>query len=236
MHGPIAALEPTLASKRRFKSMTTEFQMGYPSAAGLILQTSLKKQDAARLESLLGWLAPHTVLEVGSYCGVSTRWLLSCLPDARVECVDPWLSDGVVDTESIFDVMVSPFRERVTKTRAYFGSRNNQAFSVTTSHLSDESTRPGANAVDVPVFVPTRTYDVAFVDGDHRTSSSINAFMLLKECTQAIIYHDANLPTHTAAFEVIIREWAGEWTVTRFGEGEDGLALVSQATRRRSGT
>jgi methyltransferase family protein len=228
----MSTVQPTesssFQSKRKFKQLVAELHTHCPRHADLILQTSIKKQDAARLGALLTELNPSSLLEIGSYCGVSTRWLLSSVSSVSVECVDPWLSNGDVNTEAVFDTMVAPYSARVKKTRAYFGSRNNQAFSVTTSNHETGSTGPGQFRGDFPLFRPTRNYDVVFVDGDHRTSSSIAAFMLAKEHTSRIIYHDANLPTHGLAFEIIAREWSGEWRVQRFADGEDGLALVSK--------
>lgn len=227
--GPAQA-PSSIESRRRFKTITAELAARFPREADLILQTSIKRRDAARLEALLHRIEPRTILEIGSYCGVSTRWLLSSLPEATVECVDPWLSEGVVDVKAVFDAMVAPYRDRVLETRAYFACRNNQAYSVSTSDRDRASTRPGAYKESVPVFRPRGRYDLVFVDADHRTSSSITAFMTAKEHSRFIIYHDANLASHAAAFDIIAREWAGEWIILRFPDGEDGLALLVQSS------
>lgn len=221
----------SLASRRRFRAVTDELQRRFPDDADLILQASLKKRDAAHLEAMLCWITPRTVLEIGSYCGISTRWLLSALPDQTsrsVECVDPWLPGGTFEAEAIFDAMVSPYHGRVIKTKAYFGSRNNEAFSVPTGRLTGHRVCPGSYDDRIPIFRPTRPYDLVFVDGDHRATSSISAFMLMKEHTSFIVYHDARLASHVAAFDLILKEWAGDWTVIRYDEGEDGLALVAR--------
>lgn len=217
-------------AKRRFKAVTAALGQAYPREADLILHTSLRRQDAATLERLLAEIAPQAILEIGSYCGVSTRWMLECVPDASVTCIDPWLPGGRVETEQVFDAMTAPYAARVSKIRGYFGSRNDETFTVK-NQTSGQRTGCGREAAAVHVL--DQRFDVVFVDADHRTTSSINAFMLAKELGDVLIYHDAKLDTHRAAFELIEREWPDEWSVQLFCDGEDGLAVLTRTAGRR---
>ncbi|WP_394392567.1 class I SAM-dependent methyltransferase [Shewanella woodyi] len=213
-------------SKRRFNDIAKDLHASFPKQADLILHTSLKKADACQIEALIADIQPKSILEIGSFCGISTRWLSSCSPTMNITCVDPWISDGTIDSEAIFDHINAIPNTRIKKIKAYFGSRNNQSFSVPTK--SGEDTKAFAYEHQLPLYFPKQYFDLVFIDGDHRTSSSINAFMLTKEVSENIIYHDANLRTHQNAMEIIEQEWSGEWAINRFPNGEDGLAHLTK--------
>jgi len=222
------AQNTSISSKRRFSLVTNELKKGFSTIADLVLHTSIKKNDAARLDIILSQLAPKSILEIGSFCGVSTRWIHYCAPKADITCIDPWLSEGSVNAEEVFDQMTAPCIKHVTKVKAYFASRNNQAYSVPNGNRDSSSIEPGNYNKRLPIHIPKQYFDVIFVDGDHRTSSSINAFMHGKEISNNLIFHDANLDSHQTALAIIAKEWSGEWDVQHFSDGEDGLALVSR--------
>lgn len=65
---------------------------------------------------------PIRALEIGSFEGLSSCFLLRQLPEARLTCVDTWAGsdehaglDLIASTEAAFDRHVAPWRDRVTK-------------------------------------------------------------------------------------------------------------------------
>ena len=90
------------------------------------------------------------VLEVGSFEGLSSCYILQAFPNARLTCVDTWAgsdehggADRMGKAEANFDANTRPFAGRITKwketSRSFFG-------------------RTSAAA----------TYDLVYVDGSHR--------------------------------------------------------------------
>ena len=90
------------------------------------------------------------VLEVGSFEGLSSCYILQAFPHARLTCVDTWAgsdehggADRMGKAEANFDANTRPFAGRITKwketSRSFFG-------------------RTSAAA----------TYDLVYVDGSHR--------------------------------------------------------------------
>src|SRR6266511_1844767 len=73
-----------LEARRSFADMTRRVRELVPEAADQLLGYSVKKHDAIALRALAVALRPKRILEVGSYCGVSTRWWLESAPDAVV--------------------------------------------------------------------------------------------------------------------------------------------------------
>ena len=91
-----------------------------------------------------------SILEIGSFEGLSTCFLLEHLPAAHVTCVDTWAGSdehrdiGFADVEKRFDENVRPWKQRVTK----FKGTSLDYFS---QHL------------------PAAAFDLVYVDGSHRS-------------------------------------------------------------------
>lgn len=95
------------------------------------------------------------VLEIGSWEGMSSCFLLRALPKARLTCVDTWMGgdehqgrQGLNEIEANFEANIAPFRDRVTKIR--------------NSSLGFFATTPAE-----------ARYDLIYVDGSHRADDVI---------------------------------------------------------------
>ena len=63
-------------------------------------------------EDLFNKFTPKTALEIGSYEGRSTEWLLDNIPGLQLTCVDTWDNTGIASgldseaAERVFDARV----------------------------------------------------------------------------------------------------------------------------------
>lgn len=89
------------------------------------------------------------ILEIGSYEGISTCFILQYLPQARVVCVDTWAdpegySRGSAQRlEAVFDRNTAPWRGRLEK-------------------------RKGTSAQYFRSELPLEQFDLIYIDGSHR--------------------------------------------------------------------
>ncbi len=95
------------------------------------------------------------VLEIGSWEGMSSCFLLRTFPEARLTCVDTWMGGdehqgrlGLNEIEANFEANIATFRERVTKIR--------------NSSLGFFAATP-----------PEARFDLIYVDGSHRADDVI---------------------------------------------------------------
>ena len=92
---------------------------------------------------------PVRILEIGSFEGLSTCFILQHLPQARLVCVDAWsdpdgYSKGSAQRlEAVFDRNVTPWRGRLEKRK-----------SSSAEYFKSE--------------LPLEQYDLIYVDGSHR--------------------------------------------------------------------
>ncbi len=102
-------------------------------------------------------------LEVGSYEGMSARWLASHFPLAQITCIDTFAGsdehDEANDLEARFDFNLWLYRDRLTK-------------------LVGRSS-------DILPALPKDYYDIIYVDGDHHAQQVLEdaelSFLLLRE-------------------------------------------------------
>lgn len=108
---------------------------------------------------------PIEALEIGSWEGMSSFFILSALPKARLTCVDTWKGadehqgqNGLDRIEAIFDENLGRFGDRLTK----FKGRSFDFFQVPNKHK----------------------FDLIYIDGSHRCDDvmldSIMGFQRLK--------------------------------------------------------
>jgi 3-dehydroquinate synthetase/predicted O-methyltransferase YrrM len=214
-----------LNAKRDFKKLIRELENKYPDYAGQIAGYSIKQKDAIIIRSIIEEFKPRSILEIGSYCGVSTNWILSTLPDARIECIDPWLATGNFDPMEVFKAMTSFAKTRVILRRAFFGTNCDTVY--TDSSKIDKAIL----SIEVLKRLYLSEYDLIFIDGDHRMTSSIMFFMLAKGHSNGIVYHDAELPQHQSAFNTILDEWGDTWQLHTFSPYDDGVAMFSRTKK-----
>jgi len=102
---------------------------------------------------------PNNVLEIGSFEGRTTSWILDKFPDARVTCVDTW--EG---SEEHNDAMKTGLFER---------------FSNNISRFSDRvSVKRGPSGVVLRSFPCTETFDLVYVDGSHYSRDALEDAIL----------------------------------------------------------
>lgn len=109
---------------------------------------------------------PINILEIGSFEGQSTLFLLKKLNNSKISCVDPWVNYDqnaqykFEDVENQFDKNVSRYKDRVIKFKKF----SDQFFDQ--KKLNNEM------------------YDIIYVDGDHHFKSVYkdlnNCFEVLK--------------------------------------------------------
>ena len=151
--------------KLQYRNICTELSQKYPEKADIIKQYSIKEKDLIIVLSILNKIKPQKGLEIGSFCGVSANGFLTMFSNLKLDCVDPWETFEIENTELIFNNLVDCYSDRIQKERAFFGSRNN--------HFNSQID------LNLQIFYPKNKYDFVFLDGDHRTSSLILAFMIL---------------------------------------------------------
>jgi predicted O-methyltransferase YrrM len=162
---------------------------------------SIKLLDALALRDLLIEAKPKAVLEIGSFLGFSTKWILAATEgsQAKVTSLDP----GII--HRIFDNVADHVREycatyadRLSQKRAFlsFANYNLILAEVLREHNWQGDPVEILNALkSIPVITePFAKFDFVFVDGDHTYKATIlNVLHAAEMATDGatIVIHDA---------------------------------------------
>lgn len=161
---------------------------------------SIKLYDALALRTYIFRARPKKILEIGSYLGFSTRWLLEACAgwDGNVTSLDPRIRHRIFDDlESHVAEFCRPHESRFQMINAFFSSRNvdDYLFDYLNSEpkISAEVARMKIASIPVIEELPEK-YDLIFIDGDHRYHSTADnlllALTMLNEGGSCIL-HDA---------------------------------------------
>ena len=162
---------------------------------------SLKFTDAYILMKVLHKYKPKTILEVGSFLGFSTRWLLEVSKSwkPKVTAVDPNIRHRIYDNPRRF----------VEKLNCEFYPNNLEIVTGFFGHYNDnvyhdyENYEPRQNREYVNQLIKDREkidkrwerkFDFIFIDGDHLYKSVMENFEIASELLNArgcIAFHDA---------------------------------------------
>lgn len=183
---------------------------------------SIKPTDAMIVASLVKKHRPRTILEIGSFLGVSTRLLLDASApwQARVTAVDPNIRHRVFEEPRLV----------VEKMTARYGSDQLEIVSA----FFGKQTRAASREVPVIGEDWGRSFDFVFIDGDHTYEAVSNNFRLALRFLApggVIVFHDAlSWPDVTRFLEEIREEFRGKACVSLLGESHRKLlSLVGQS-------
>lgn len=185
-------------------NLIADQEMSYPMEDRLTHATdgSLKFIDAYLLKNLLYKYKPSTILEIGSFLGFSTRWLLevSSSWNAKVTAVDPNIRHRIFDNPRWF---VERFNSKFYPNRleiisGFFGEYSNEYAYYDYEHYEPKQDR---NFVDRLLNTReiidknwSKKFDFIFIDGDHSYEAAMKnfaiAFNLLND-GGCIAFHDA---------------------------------------------
>ena len=140
---------------------------------------AIKTMDCVFIAQTLQTLKPKNILEIGSFLGFSTRWLLDHTQDwsAHITSIDPNIEHRIFQSpRRHFDVFCNKHKHRLKTIDAFLSS-------------------PYPEFPDVPVITePIGEYDFSFIDGDHSFGATVlNVALVARMMRQGgiIITHDA---------------------------------------------
>jgi predicted O-methyltransferase YrrM len=145
---------------------------------------SLKILDAVNLKHLLQMARPQRILEVGSFLGFGTQWILQCTNDwhAHVTTVDPGTRHRIFDdTNKHLQSFTFGDAERLTCLEAFFAHKNVQASLLDYRANAPRYAENDASRLlmSVPMLSsPIDTFNFAFLDGDHSYQGVIESITL----------------------------------------------------------
>jgi predicted O-methyltransferase YrrM len=160
---------------------------------------AIKLLDALYIRDLIADLKPKKILEIGSFLGFSTKWILDCSSaDTPVVSLDPGVRHRIFDN---VDDHVRKFcashskRHKIIK--AYLSEKDMLMFLH--DYLKFE---PKWEAIEAVKFLdsikvvdaPFDEFDFAFIDGDHSFSATIKNTHLVSKMMPnggVIVVHDA---------------------------------------------
>lgn len=162
---------------------------------------SLKFTDAFVLKQLLIKYRPRTILEIGSFLGFSTRWVLEVTNGwgSALTAIDPNIRHRVFDDPRNFvEKLNSAFYPgRLEIVTGFFGSLDGNVY------YDYEHYEPKRDRTYVDALVRNRStidrmwsrkFDFIFIDGDHTYKSVMNNFeaaVSLLNNNGTIVFHDA---------------------------------------------
>lgn len=194
----------------RYAQLQAEFaaslhrQFGGKHASGEMIRHavggSIKLIDATMLAQTLLESRPARILEIGSFLGFSTRWILECSApwNGRVTSLDPRVRHRIFDdVKSHLVSFCAGLADRLTCVDAYLSERNDAMFLHDYLNYAPVLSREAALEVlaRTPVIdSPFDAFDFAFVDGDHGFQATILNVHLVAGMLPAggrIVVHDA---------------------------------------------
>ena len=190
----------------RWKTVFAHFtKQGLPSEA--LSYFCIKKTEAEQIGRIIEKVCPQTILEVGTFVGVSTGLIaLSRVPGSTLVCIDPNLpvenfinaympQANFTDNRGSFDY--------VRGMLAHFGQEQHtivlEYFSPISKWRQEKIIASGGDPEQAPIigekvgmYAP---FDLAFVDGDHHTDAVYRDLCLLEPYMAQdgiIILHDVS--------------------------------------------
>ena len=171
---------------------------------------SVKPTDALILARLLNRHRPNAILEVGSFLGISTRFILDVSSPwgAKVVAVDPNIPHRIFDRprEYVERLNANNIPQRLEIVSAFFGNPVGE-FTA------------GVEVVDSGL---GRTFDLIFIDGDHSYEAVMLNFKLAVKMLNkggVIVFHDAiSWEGVERALKEIDVEFSGKATVKVYGK------------------
>lgn len=162
---------------------------------------SIKFTDAYILKQILHRYKPSTILEVGSFVGFSTRWLLETTKSwkAKVTSLDPNIRHRVFDDpHSILMKFNSRFHpERLETVCGFLGPYDDSIY-YDYEHYQPRKERSQVDELLGRRLIIDkswdRRFDFIFIDGDHSYKSVMNNFEIAKGLLNdggVICFHDA---------------------------------------------
>ena len=164
------------------------------------LDGAIKMVDALALVDRLNLTRPRRILEIGSFLGFSTRWMLEASAewDAVVTSVDPGLRHRTFDQPNVhLQRFCGPFGERLRTTQACLSDKNEAMFIhdylIYQPVLSPRAALAIIDAVPL-ITEPFGEFDFAFIDGDHgfeATQANVRLVARMMPQGGVIVVHDA---------------------------------------------
>lgn len=162
---------------------------------------SIKFTDAYILKRLLDKHKPGSILEIGSFLGFSTRWLLEVSKgwSPKVTAVDPDIRHRVFDNpRSIVEKLNSAFLpNNLEIVTGFFGPCDHTIY-YDYEHYDPKRTREYVNELvkDKAIIDKDwqKKFEFIFIDGDHSYQSVMNNFEIAIELLNkngCIAFHDA---------------------------------------------
>ena len=161
---------------------------------------ALKLADAIALHERLADARPRRIVEIGSFLGFSTHWILEASQpwDAQVISVDPGLRHRMFDQpRQHLRRFCAAFEARLTLIDACLAVKEEGMFMY--DYLAYPPRLPLRDALTrieaVPVLdEPFGRFDFAFIDGDHSFEATVTNVRLIARMMPAggtIVVHDA---------------------------------------------
>ncbi len=161
---------------------------------------SLKLFDACQIARVLDRHRPQRILEIGSFLGLSVRWLLEASQDwnAHVTAIDPNVRHRVFDDPraTLIKLNARFLPERLEIVTAFFA----KAFKPFHDYEHYEPTRTRAQVEDIAADLRViddgwdQTFDFIFIDGDHGYHAVLRDFAVARSLLNpggCIVFHDA---------------------------------------------
>ncbi len=183
-------------------ALIEESDVPYPMEVRFIhaLHGSIKPSDAYILKALLEKHRTRTILEVGSFLGLSTRWLLETTSpwDARVTSVDPNIRHRIYDNPRRFlEKLNADFVPgRLEIKTAFFGNYDEgvyEDYEAFEPRLERREVDGILNSIDKIDGTWNRKFDFIFIDGNHSYRSVMDNFrnaLALLGAGGSIAFHD----------------------------------------------
>jgi len=161
---------------------------------------SIKFPDAYIIKLLLDTYKPQNILEVGSFLGFSTRWLLELSNkwNAKVSAVDPNIRHRIFDNPRDYVQQLNSkyYNETLEIITAFFGELN---FDIYKKYRNSEPKLDKKQVDELLIKIDmidsgwNRNFDFIFIDGDHSYKSVISNFEVAFNLVNkggCIVFHD----------------------------------------------
>jgi predicted O-methyltransferase YrrM len=164
------------------------------------VEGAIKILDALAIAEVLNASRPARILEIGSYLGFSTRWILEATAfiGSSVTSVDPRVRHRIFDgVKGHLLAFCASHASRLTCVDAYFTDRNDEMFLDYYLNYEPRVSEADARAqlASVPLIdKPFGEFDFAFIDGDHGFRATVFNVHLAAAMLPAggrIVVHDA---------------------------------------------
>ncbi len=163
------------------------------------LYGSIKFSDAYTLYRLLDKTRPKRMLEVGSFLGFSTRWLLEASRDlgSQLTAVDPNIRHRVFDNPrgNVERFNHADLGTRLEIVTAFFGKYGASVRFHYKEELQQDQDFEAKLLAERPILDGSwgRRFDFIFIDGDHSYESAYDNFCIARQLLEpggTIAFHD----------------------------------------------